>query len=131
MTVRIDGRATRPRKESSNAEPVDVHVGERIRLRRAAMNIQQERLADAIGVTFQQVAKYEGGANRVSASRLWMIATELKVPVGWFFEGLAGVPEPTLSARELSVLIEIRGWPDVAITALVEMASTLRRRGGT
>lgn len=68
--------------------PVDLHVGIRIRMRRKEMGVSQERLADALGITFQQVQKYERGANRVSASKLWEIAAALKTPVAYFYDGL-------------------------------------------
>ena len=70
------------------ANPVDVHVGARIRLRRQVLKMSQERLGEALGVTFQQVQKYERGANRVGASRLWRLSQVLDVPVSFFFEGL-------------------------------------------
>lgn len=68
--------------------PVDVHVGKRIRHRRWLIGITQQQLASRLGVRFQQVQKYETGMNRVSASRLWAVAGALSVPVGYFFEGL-------------------------------------------
>ncbi len=68
--------------------PVDRHVGERLRLRRALMGMSQERLAELVGVTFQQIQKYERGLNRIGASRLVEIARILEVPVTWFFEGV-------------------------------------------
>lgn len=68
--------------------PVDCHVGLRVRMRRKEMGISQERLADALGITFQQVQKYERGANRVSASKLWEIASALRTPVAYFYDGL-------------------------------------------
>ncbi|MFC3070649.1 helix-turn-helix domain-containing protein [Phenylobacterium soli] len=68
--------------------PVDRHVGLHIRMRRKALGISQERLAEALGLTFQQVQKYERGANRVSASKLWEIARALKTNVAYFYEGL-------------------------------------------
>jgi transcriptional regulator with XRE-family HTH domain len=76
--------------------PVDLHVGSRIRLRRKILGVSQERLADALGLTFQQVQKYERGANRVSASKLYEIAATLQTQIAYFFEGLAdpsAVPE--------------------------------------
>ena len=69
--------------------PVDLHVGSRIRLRRKILGVSQERLADALGLTFQQVQKYERGANRVSASKLYEIAATLQTQIAYFFEGLA------------------------------------------
>lgn len=70
--------------------PVDVHVGKRIRMRRWMLGQTQQQIADAVGVKFQQVQKYETGANRVSASRLFEIAKTLDTPVSFFFEELEG-----------------------------------------
>lgn len=70
------------------AHPVDVHVGQRIRHRRWLIGMTQQQLAEAVGIKFQQIQKYETGANRVSASRLWGIAEALDVPVSFFFDGL-------------------------------------------
>ena len=67
-------------------EPVDRYVGARIRMRRLMLNLSQTQLGDALGLTFQQVQKYEKGSNRVGASRLQHIANILKVPVSFFFE---------------------------------------------
>ena len=75
--------------ESRAPNPVDLHVGARIRLRRRMQGVSQEKLADALGLTFQQVQKYERGANRVSASKLYEIAAALRAPVAYFFDGLA------------------------------------------
>ena len=72
------------------AHPVDVHVGKRIRHRRWLTGMTQQQLAEQVGIKFQQIQKYETGANRVSASRLWDIADSLTVPVSFFFEGLDG-----------------------------------------
>jgi transcriptional regulator with XRE-family HTH domain len=66
--------------------PVDVHVGSRLRLRRTLLGMSQEKLASAIGLTFQQVQKYERGANRIGASRLFELARVLEVPISFFFE---------------------------------------------
>ncbi|MDO9474921.1 MAG: helix-turn-helix transcriptional regulator [Caulobacter sp.] len=68
--------------------PVDLHVGGRIRMRRKLLGVSQERLADDLGLTFQQVQKYERAANRVSASKLWEMARALKTSVAYFYEGL-------------------------------------------
>ncbi|MDP3174615.1 MAG: helix-turn-helix domain-containing protein [Phenylobacterium sp.] len=68
--------------------PVDRHVGLRIRLRRRELGVSQERLAESIGLTFQQVQKYERAANRVSASKLWEMARALQTTIGYFYEGL-------------------------------------------
>src|SRR5579862_4487027 len=75
--------------EERNPNPIDLHVGARIRMRRRMLGVSQEKLADALGLTFQQVQKYERGANRVSASKLYEIAAALRSPVAYFFDGLA------------------------------------------
>lgn len=77
--------------------PVDRHVGLRIRMRRKELGISQEKLAEALGLTFQQVQKYERAANRISASKLWEVARALQTNVAYFYEGLeaAGALEGT------------------------------------
>ncbi|WP_026622561.1 helix-turn-helix domain-containing protein [Ensifer sp. WSM1721] len=80
----------RPEGTKRKPEPVDIHVGRRIRLRRAWKEMTQSSLADAIGVTFQQVQKYEKGTNRVGASRLQLMANALDVPISYFFEDSPG-----------------------------------------
>lgn len=70
--------------------PVDVHVGKRVRHRRWLVGMTQQQLAEKVGIKFQQIQKYETGANRVSASRLWDISEALDVPISFFFEGLDG-----------------------------------------
>ena len=71
-------------------DPVDLYVGARIRMRRKLLGVSQERLAEQLGLTFQQVQKYERGANRVSASKLHAIGAALGAPVAYFFEGFGG-----------------------------------------
>jgi transcriptional regulator with XRE-family HTH domain len=72
--------------------PIDIHVGSRIRLRRTMLGMSQEKLGEALGITFQQIQKYEKGTNRVGASRLQNISTILNVPVSFFFEDAPGDP---------------------------------------
>jgi transcriptional regulator with XRE-family HTH domain len=72
--------------------PIDRHVGSRVRMRRMMLNMSQEKLGDALGLTFQQVQKYEKGTNRIGASRLQQISLILQVPVSFFFEGAPSVP---------------------------------------
>jgi len=74
-----------PRKTPN---PIDIHVGSRVRMRRMLVNMSQEKLGDQLGLTFQQVQKYEKGANRIGASRLYQISQFLGVPVGYFYDGL-------------------------------------------
>ena len=71
-----------------SATKVDAHVGQRVRGRRKEMGLSQEKLAKSLGVSFQQVQKYEIGINRVSAGRLWDISDTLEVDIGYFFEGI-------------------------------------------
>jgi transcriptional regulator with XRE-family HTH domain len=72
--------------------PIDKHVGSRVRMRRMMVGMSQEKLGDALGLTFQQVQKYEKGTNRIGASRLQQISHILQVPVAFFFEGAPNVP---------------------------------------
>jgi len=74
-------------KTDRGPNPVDLHVGARVRMRRKFLGMSQEGLAETIDLTFQQVQKYERGSNRISASKLFEIARALKVPVAYFFEG--------------------------------------------
>jgi transcriptional regulator with XRE-family HTH domain len=83
--------------------PIDQHVGARLRMRRLMLNISQSGVADALGLTFQQVQKYEKGANRISASRLHQLCKILEVPVSFFFDGAPQEPTlPVLVAAEQS-----------------------------
>jgi len=77
---------------------IDQHVGSRVRMRREMLGMSQSKLADAIGLTFQQVQKYEKGTNRMGASRLMQIANVLRVPVTFFFEGAPGQPKISRTA---------------------------------
>ena len=88
---------------ASKPDPIDVHVGSRVRLRRTLLGMSQEKLGDALGLTFQQIQKYERGANRIGASRLYKIAKILNVPVSYFYEER---PEDVESAN--------RGLSDIA-----------------
>ncbi|SDH58611.1 helix-turn-helix domain-containing protein [Roseospirillum parvum] len=83
-----NARSPRGRLPSGQPNPVDVHVGARLRLRRTLLGMSQERLGAALGLTFQQVQKYERGANRIGASRLWDLSRVLDVPVAYFFEDM-------------------------------------------
>ncbi len=72
--------------------PIDKHVGSRVRMRRLMLGMSQTKLGDALGITFQQVQKYEKGANRIAASRLEHISNVLQVPIPFFFDGAPHVP---------------------------------------
>jgi len=75
--------------------PIDRHVGSRVRMRRMMLSMSQEKLGAALGLTFQQVQKYEKGTNRIGASRLQQISHILQVPVAFFFEGVSEAPSPS------------------------------------
>jgi len=77
-------------KQTKEPNPIDVHVGGRVRLKRTMMGMSQEKLGDSLGITFQQVQKYEKGANRIGASRLQEISSILSAPISFFFEDAPG-----------------------------------------
>ena len=86
-----DGKRRGGRPKIDTPSPVDVHVGSRVRLRRTLLGMSQEKLGTAIGLTFQQVQKYERGANRIGASRLFDLSRVLDVPVSFFFEEMPAI----------------------------------------
>lgn len=79
---------------------IDLHVGSRLRYRRLSLGMSQEALAEAVGLRFQQIQKYEKGQNRIGASRLFRLAAALKVPLAFFFEGLPESPVEDLAAAQ-------------------------------
>ena len=82
--------------------PIDIHVGSRVRLRRMMLGMSQERLGENLGITFQQIQKYEKGTNRIGASRLQHIARVLTVPVSFFFEDAPGAVATDSSGNGMS-----------------------------
>src|SRR5947207_14067501 len=92
------------RQKGDKPNPIDIHVGSRVRLRRNLLGMSQEKLGEAIGLTFQQVQKYERGASRVGASRLYDLSRVLDVPVSYFFEemrpGVASAAQARLGGLE-------------------------------
>lgn len=117
------------------SHPVDVSVGNRVRLRRRLLGMSQQELARHIGIQFQQVQKYEVGANRISASRLWEIADALDVPVSFFFEAAkrekdpkrpASIPEDIFANKEAVNLVRAYyGIPETHRKKLFELAKVL------
>jgi transcriptional regulator with XRE-family HTH domain len=89
-----------PDTGENRPSPIDVHVGSRIRLRRTLMGMSQERLGEALGLTFQQVQKYERGVNRVGASRLYDLSRVLDVPISFFFDDM---PDPRANGVQVGV----------------------------
>jgi len=75
------------------ATDIDLHLGRRLRRRRRLLGLTQQQLADQVGIRFQQIQKYECGANRISAARLWQLAEALESPVSYFYDGLEDVVE--------------------------------------
>jgi transcriptional regulator with XRE-family HTH domain len=96
------------------ANVVDLHVGKRLRQRRRLLGLTQQRLADEVNIRFQQIQKYESGANRISASRLWALSRALEVPVSFFFEGLNGeLAEAGAEGRNGHEANGVKSMPDV------------------
>lgn len=113
-------------RSASSPHHVDKHVGALIRSRRRALGISQTVLATALGVTFQQVQKYERGSNRVSASKLYEVAQKLDVPLASFFEGLEVAEAASMRPAVLDFLNE-RGSREL-IEAYLLLSPTLRSR---
>lgn len=111
-------------------DPIDVHVGLRVRLRRKSLGLSQQSLAEALDLTFQQVQKYERGANRISASTLFRISQVLEVPVSYFFDGLH---DPSKVAGERFAQVYDTVLQDMLLEpngpALAEAFLSIRRRG--
>lgn len=95
-------------RRGEGPHPIDIHVGSRLRMRRTLLGLSQERLGEAVGITFQQLQKYERGANRISASRLFHLAQVLDVPIGYFFEDMPASETP---ASEDAELVQIPDQP--------------------
>ena len=121
-----------PRKKAPN--PIDHHVGSRVRMRRIMLAMSQEKLGAARGLTFQQVQKYEKGANRIGASRLQQISHILQVPVAFFFEGAPNALAPhgsngsALSMAEIDDFVsDLDGLRLIGAFMRIDNA-TLRRR---
>jgi len=114
---------------------VDVHVGRRVRQRRWMLGMTQQTLADRVGIKFQQIQKYETGANRISSSRLWDIAEVLEVPVAFFFDGLEGQADAgdargdVLADREAQDLVRAYyAIPEAQRRRLFDLAQVLSDR---
>src|SRR5271165_2241955 len=92
-TTAASARRIDPPEMASKKQPnpIDIHVGSRVRLRRMMLGMSQEKLGENLGITFQQIQKYEKGTNRIGASRLQHIARVLSMPVSYFFEGAPGL----------------------------------------
>ena len=106
---------------------VDTHVGSKLRLRRIALKMSQEKVGEALGVTFQQVQKYERGANRIAASRLYDLSILLDIPIEDFFSGLTGDDAQTpQDFADLNALTQRTAGPDLINTAAAMNDTQLR-----
>ncbi len=122
-------------KEQKIIHPVDKHVGQRLRQRRWVVGITQQQLAENVGIKFQQIQKYETGANRVSASRLWDISRALDVPISYFFEDMVDddqavseeeANEASVLDKETATLVRYyRQIPEKQRRKLFDLAQTL------
>lgn len=118
--------------DADGGTTIDRRIGQRVKARRLEASMSQESLAESLGVTFQQVQKYEKGVNRISASRLFEIATALNVPVAYFFEGLISARGPGVGeATESDIIAETLATAEgVQLVALFHgiRSPRLRRR---
>ncbi len=144
--------AKNTKKKEGRANSLDAHVGVRLRHRRTLMGMSQEKLADALGITFQQVQKYERGVNRIGASRLYDLGNILEVPISFFFEGLVAnqksskktargvaapkskyVVEPPSNDREILELV--RAYKAISSPemrkSVLDMVRSLSKKSGT
>jgi len=110
---------------------IDLHLGRRLRRRRRLLGLTQQQLAGACGVRFQQIQKYECGANRISAARLWQLSSALEVPVGYFYDGLTGAEETSMvetrDIRESGEMLARKETLDL-IRAYYQLGERPRRR---
>src|SRR3954471_3174119 len=88
------------------ANDIDLHLGKRLRRRRRLLGLTQQQLAGSVGVRFQQIQKYECGANRISAARLWQLSEALEVPVGYFYDGLSDEARRQIAGQPQNVEAE-------------------------
>lgn len=106
---------------------IDVHLGKRLRRRRRLLGLTQQQLAGTVGVRFQQIQKYECGANRISASRLWQLSEAMEVPVGYFYDGLHKDPATGVTSGEDGEMFARKETLDL-IRAYYQLGERPRRR---
>lgn len=113
------------------ANSVDERIGKRVKGRRLEVDLSQEKLADLVGVTFQQIQKYENGVNRIAASRLWEMSKALGVPVQYFYEGLSvngpGVAEEAAPGLVYDMMATAEGQRLLQIFGAIKSAKVRRR----
>ena len=116
----------RSRRKTGEAHPVDVYVGARMKQRRIEVGLSQERLGKELNLTFQQVQKYERGANRVGASRLFELSKALDVPIGYFFEDMPGHVSHETSGYGVPGMTEAEDAPAFREGSVLSRSETLR-----
>jgi transcriptional regulator with XRE-family HTH domain len=109
------------------ASDIDLHLGRRLRRRRRLLGLTQQQLADQVGIRFQQIQKYECGANRISAARLWQLAEALESPVSYFYDGLEESIERSSSAGQGGEMFSRKETLDL-IQAYYQLDEKPRRR---
>lgn len=115
--AKVSRRASRGRTPSGKPNPIDVHVGARVRLRRTLLGMSQEKLGEALGLTFQQVQKYERGANRIGASRLYDLSRVLDVPIAYFYEDMG---DDVIAASPRHMVVATEDPPDMESGLMVQ-----------
>jgi transcriptional regulator with XRE-family HTH domain len=110
------------------ANDIDLHLGKRLRRRRRLLGLTQQQLANAVGIRFQQIQKYECGANRISAARLWQLAEALQVPVSYFYDGLSETQARAEAAEPRSEGMMARKETMDLIRAYYQLGERPRRR---
>ncbi len=133
-------KPTAPKDASGQPHPIDQHVGAQVRLRRRMLGVSQEKLADQLGLTFQQVQKYERGHNRVSASKLFQIAQALETDVAHFFRGIGTSSDSPAAKGERDAFSEflaapeglelVQSWPKVPAKARRKILGLVRVLAG-
>lgn len=124
LSATIQKKSSRGRTPEGEPNPIDIHVGKRLRLRRELLGLSQEKLATLLGLTFQQIQKYEHGQNRIGASRLWDISKVLEVPIGFFYEEMSR-ETAGLSPRRLQATTETIQDDKLPLTDPMQTRETL------
>ncbi len=106
---------------------IDLHLGKRLRRRRRLLGLTQQQVAEVVGIRFQQIQKYECGANRISAARLWQLAETLNVPISYFYDGLEDSPRRDREAERGTPMLAQKETQDL-IQAYYQLAERPRRR---
>ena len=132
MIATTEKKTKKTELRSENPDPVDIHVGARLRMRRNLIGLSQEQLGKSLGLTFQQIQKYERGINRMGSSRLFQIAKTLSVPVAYFFDDMPTLLDMKKPPRWNGKTIKIscaaaRLWNSFAPTIVFKTASNAAR----